>query len=216
MSPHHVSLDDLSNFVNRSHGRSLAGAKLLHSFCITAILKLRRDHSIWLVGNGLFETHFRMYAFTIAKLNRPKRTYFHHFVRLDRRCSSSGTGQGDRLLPCSYCSRRSSLAPLSRVGSTVIRVSRCPRQSCWLPQHTCRACRTTDRTRCHDLWTASRSALSRAGCRRSALAGHDCSSESYRRSRFRRRAGRESERGTSRSYPRISVGCCEGSLEQAS
>ena len=91
------------------------------------------------------------------------------------------------------------------MGSTVIRVSRCPRQSCWLPQHTRRACRTTDRTRCHDLWTASRSALSRAGCRRSASAGHDCSSESYRRSRFRHRAGRESERGMSRSCLRIGL-----------
>ena len=29
MSPDHVSLDDLSNFVNRSHGRSLAGSEVV-------------------------------------------------------------------------------------------------------------------------------------------------------------------------------------------
>ena len=87
-------------------------------------------------------THSPSWSWT----GRRERT-FPTCVRLDRRCSNSGTGQDDWRLPCSYCSWRSSRAPLSRVGSTVFGVSRSPRQSCWLPQHTRRACRTTDRTR---------------------------------------------------------------------
>ena len=98
---------------------------------------------------------------------RTKHTSTTSFQR-DRHCSNPGTGLDDPPLPCSGCSPQSSRAQWScHLGWNGFGVLRCPCQWCSSPQQTRLACRTTDRTRCHDLLTAFHSAPSAVPCPRS-------------------------------------------------
>ena len=95
---------------------------------------------------------------------RTKHTSTTSFQR-DQRCSNPGTGLDDPPLPCSGCSPQSSRAQWSyHLGWNGFGVLRCPCQWCSSPQQTRLACRTTDRTRCHDLLTAFHSAPSAVPC----------------------------------------------------